>query len=90
MNPVDRLAELITRYAPEDGVHQTAISRLVLIRASHPNEPLHTLHKPALCIVAQGKNGLCRRRDGRLRPQRVPDRGGQLADRLGRSSRLSE
>ena len=55
MNPIDRLAELITRYAPEDGVHQTAISRLVLIRASHPNEPLHTLHKPALCIVAQGK-----------------------------------
>ena len=55
MNPVDRLAELITRYAPEDGVHQTTVSRLVLIRASHPNEPLHTLHKPALCIVAQGK-----------------------------------
>ena len=55
MNPVDRLAELIERYTPEDGVHQTAISRLVLIRVSHPTEPLHTLHKPALCILAQGK-----------------------------------
>lgn len=55
MDPVDRLAELIARYAPGDGVHQTAISRLVLIRASQPTEPLHTLHKPALCIVAQGK-----------------------------------
>lgn len=55
MNLVDRLAELIARYVAEDGVHQTAISRLALIRASHPTESLHALHKPALCIVAQGK-----------------------------------
>ncbi|MBP2231811.1 hypothetical protein J2847_005130 [Azospirillum agricola] len=49
------LAALIERYAGEDGVHATALPRVVLIRSSRPTEPLHTLHEPALCIVAQGR-----------------------------------
>ena len=55
MNQQDELASLLGRYATEDGVRPTEIPRLSVIRASHPTEPLHTLHEPALCIVAQGK-----------------------------------
>jgi len=55
MNQQDELARLIDRHATEDGVHQTQIPRLSLIRASHPTEPLHVLHEPALCIIAQGR-----------------------------------
>lgn len=49
------LARLIQRHAPADGLHATAIPRVLLIRASQPSEPVHALHEPALCIVAQGR-----------------------------------
>jgi len=58
MAGTDALGELaarIERYAGTDGVHATAVPRVVLIRASQPTEPLHALHEPALCIVAQGR-----------------------------------
>jgi len=48
------LAEAIERAAPRDGVHPTAIERMSLIRSSRPGEPVHALHQPALCIIAQG------------------------------------
>ncbi|AKI99312.1 AraC-like DNA-binding protein [Archangium gephyra] len=48
------LAQAIERFAPRDGVHPTAIERMGLIRSSRPGEPVHTLHQPALCIIAQG------------------------------------
>ncbi|ATB50312.1 AraC family transcriptional regulator [Corallococcus macrosporus] len=43
------------RHTPADGIHPTAIPRVFLIRAARPSEPLHALHEPALCIVAQGR-----------------------------------
>lgn len=49
------LARLIGRNIGADGVHTTAIPRLFLIRASQPTAPLHALHEPAVCIVAQGR-----------------------------------
>lgn len=49
------LARLIAQYAATDGVHQTAIAPLSLVRMSQPSVPTHTLHKPALCIIAQGQ-----------------------------------
>ncbi|MCF2151555.1 AraC family transcriptional regulator [Desmonostoc muscorum LEGE 12446] len=49
------LAALIAQNSSADGVHATAIERLFLIRCSQPTAPLHALHEPALCIVAQGK-----------------------------------
>jgi AraC-like DNA-binding protein len=55
MSPYNELADLIARNAKEDGVHPTAIARVHLIRSSRPTEPLHALHQPALCIVAQGR-----------------------------------
>ncbi len=55
MQQVEQLAALIGRFAMSDGIHRTAIPRLALIRASQPTEPLHGLHEPALCIIAQGR-----------------------------------
>ncbi|MCP3097834.1 AraC family transcriptional regulator [Myxococcus sp. K15C18031901] len=52
---LDALATLLERHTPSDGIHATAIPRLVLIRASEPTTPLHALHAPALCIVARGR-----------------------------------
>lgn len=49
------LAGLIERHAGQDGVHETAIPRLALIRSSHTTEPLHAIHQPAVCFVAQGR-----------------------------------
>ena len=49
------LAGLIDQFSGADGVHATVIPRLSLIRSSQPTEPLHALHEPALCIVAQGR-----------------------------------
>lgn len=55
MSPYGELADLIARNTKGDGVHPTAITRVHLIRSSRPTEPLHALHQPALCIVAQGR-----------------------------------
>jgi AraC-type transcriptional regulator N-terminus len=49
------LADLIERYAGEDGMHATAIPRLFLIRSSSPTQPIHPLHEPAVCLIAQGR-----------------------------------
>lgn len=49
------LAQRMLRHVATPGVHATAIPRLVLIRSDRPTEPLHVLHEPALCIVAQGR-----------------------------------
>ncbi|WP_426754645.1 AraC family transcriptional regulator [Myxococcus sp. Y35] len=49
------LARLLERHTPADGVHESAIPRVFLIRASRPSEPIHALHEPALCIIAQGR-----------------------------------
>ena len=54
MPQVQELAALIARFAPTDGVHDTAIPRLKVVRLSQPSEPMHGLHEPALCIIAQG------------------------------------
>jgi AraC-like DNA-binding protein len=52
---IGELARLIERYTEEDGIHATAIRRLFLIRSSRPTEPIHALHEPAVCLVAQGR-----------------------------------
>src|ERR1700752_3159890 len=48
------LADLISRFAPVDGVHATSIPRLDLVRFSHPTGPVHAMHEQAMVIVAQG------------------------------------
>lgn len=48
------LAQLIDRFTENDGTYPTAIPSLHFIRASKQSEPIHAVHKPALCIVANG------------------------------------
>jgi AraC-type transcriptional regulator N-terminus len=49
------LAALIAQNSSADGMNATAIERLFLFRSSQPTAPLHAVHEPSLCIVAQGK-----------------------------------
>ena len=55
MADVRELAQLIEQYAGTDGIHTTAIPRLILYRASQLEEPMHAVYEPAVCIVAQGR-----------------------------------
>jgi AraC-like DNA-binding protein len=53
----DSLAEALARYTgdhPGEGVIETAIDGLVILRADHPKPPTHMVFRPAMCIVAQG------------------------------------
>ena len=52
---VRAFAGLIDQFAEGDGVHPTPIPRLHLIRSSRPTEPIHAVHQPAVCFVAQGR-----------------------------------
>lgn len=48
------LAQVIERFATQDGTHETLIPGLVFVRASRVSEPVHSVYKPSLCVVAQG------------------------------------
>ncbi|KQN10141.1 AraC family transcriptional regulator [Sphingobium sp. Leaf26] len=50
----DALGRQIARYADTDGIIDTTIPRLTLVRWSHADEPVHMLQRPALCIIAHG------------------------------------
>lgn len=51
---VSELAALITRFAPSDGSHSTAVPGLKLFRAAQPSEPTPVVYEPSLCVIAQG------------------------------------
>jgi AraC-like DNA-binding protein len=48
------LADQIARYAERDGIIDTPIERLALVRSGRSGEPVHMVQRPALCIIAQG------------------------------------
>ena len=48
------LAALIERHTGCDGVHQTAIPRLMFARASCSQPPVHSVFEPAFFVLAQG------------------------------------
>ncbi len=50
----EELARQIARYAERDGILDTPIARLTLVRAGQGGEPVHMVQRPALCIIAQG------------------------------------
>jgi AraC-like DNA-binding protein len=54
LKPHDGLAKLIERISDGDGVHETPIPSLVLIRHSEVSEPTHGVYKPCFCIVVDG------------------------------------
>lgn len=51
---LQQLAGLIRRHAPSNGTHQTKIPSLSLMHAAHLSEPLESVYKPSICVVAQG------------------------------------
>ncbi|KIL38975.1 AraC family transcriptional regulator [Gordoniibacillus kamchatkensis] len=51
---LQQLALLIRRHAPAGGTHRTAIPSLSLMHATHLSEPLESVYKPSICVVAQG------------------------------------
>ncbi|MDB5525709.1 MAG: transcriptional regulator, AraC type [Rhizobium sp.] len=55
MERYKELASLIARYAKEDGIHETSVPRLSIVRVSKPTDPVHGVHKAAICIIAQGR-----------------------------------
>ncbi len=48
------LADQIIRHMSEDGIEETAIPRLSLVRWSGESIPVPMLQRPSLCIIAQG------------------------------------
>lgn len=53
-NQQNELANIIKRYAENEGVHATAIHSLFFIRLSNATGPNHGVYKPSFCIVVQG------------------------------------
>ena len=49
------LVDLVSRFAPDDGHHETAIPALQLIRASQPAQRLPTVYEPGIALVVQGR-----------------------------------
>lgn len=54
MQAIRELADLIARHAPDEGMHQSPVPNMWLIRSDRTTEPLHVVHVPAVCIIAQG------------------------------------
>ncbi|MBD9597506.1 AraC family transcriptional regulator [Ensifer sp. ENS05] len=52
---IERLASILAKNAAVDGVNETGIARLNILRSTTPTEPIPILHKPAVCFVAQGR-----------------------------------
>lgn len=51
---LQQLAALILRHAPSAGTRQTHIPSLQLMHATDIAEPLESVYKPSICVVAQG------------------------------------
>jgi AraC-like DNA-binding protein len=49
-----KLAKLIQRFSPQDGVFETAIPNLFIIQCSDVSEPAYRVYKPSFCVIAQG------------------------------------
>ncbi|TMG96906.1 MAG: AraC family transcriptional regulator [Betaproteobacteria bacterium] len=55
MTTADELIDLVKAFAPGDGLHETAIRPLQLIRASAPAQRLPAVYEPGVCVVVQGR-----------------------------------
>ncbi len=54
LNQQKKLAKLIEQFSPKDGVFETAIPNLAIIRYSEVSEPAYRVYKPSYCVIAQG------------------------------------
>jgi AraC-like DNA-binding protein len=53
--PSSELVDLVRQFAPCDGLHDTAIPALQLIRASAPAQRLPAVYEPGVVVVIQGR-----------------------------------
>ncbi|RAW09540.1 AraC family transcriptional regulator [Paenibacillus taichungensis] len=51
---LQHLTHMIRRHAPSSGRHKTAVPSLSLMHATELFEPIESVYKPSICIVAQG------------------------------------
>lgn len=54
MLTLDALADIALRHAPHEGVNETAVPGLAVVRYSQPTPNDFAVHPPSVCIVAQG------------------------------------
>lgn len=54
MRSINDLTDLLVQFAPSDGVFQTSIPRMSIMRCSVPTAPELVLYEPSICVVAQG------------------------------------
>ncbi|EGH12675.1 MULTISPECIES: AraC family transcriptional regulator [Pseudomonas syringae group] len=52
------IIRLIARRFTAPGVYETAIAPLHVIRCDAPSELIHAVHRPALCLIVQGRKAL--------------------------------
>ncbi|WP_115718655.1 AraC family transcriptional regulator [Gallaecimonas mangrovi] len=57
MTTTAQLARLIDRHCQGEGITQTAVSRLKLMRSFSPTEAIPWSYSPSLCLVSQGAKG---------------------------------
>jgi AraC-like DNA-binding protein len=55
---LDEMTALMTRFTNGDGIHPTAIPRLLLSRFGRPGEPVPAIYPPVLCVIAQGSKAV--------------------------------
>ena len=55
MDSLQKLADIIGRHVPGDGIHASPIPNVSLIRARAPTMPMPVVYEPTLCLIAQGR-----------------------------------
>jgi hypothetical protein len=55
MSTREALAALIERFALDEGPVETCCPRVNLYRVHAPTEPMHAVHDPSFCVLAQGR-----------------------------------
>lgn len=50
-----RMAELVARLCPTEGITQTALEGVMALRSNSPLKRMPTLYEPCICIVVQGR-----------------------------------
>lgn len=49
------LLQIVSEIGAKEGMHDTLIADLKIIKTSRPNERIHSVYKPSLCVILQGE-----------------------------------
>lgn len=55
MSSLETLIDIISRHTPSDGMHQTPIPGVSLVRSGTPTVPMPVVYEPTLCLIVQGR-----------------------------------